>query len=84
MKARTPPSPIMTRVASVALLCVSTLAPLASAANDMVNIYSARKEALILPLLERFKADTGIGFRLITGKADGLLQRACAATGSVQ
>ncbi len=44
-------------------------------AQDMVNIYSARKEALILPLLERFEAETGIRFRLVTGKADGLLKR---------
>ncbi|MEM7206543.1 MAG: Fe(3+) ABC transporter substrate-binding protein [Pseudomonadota bacterium] len=42
---------------------------------DVVNIYSARKEALILPLLERFTADTGIDFKLVTGKADGLLKR---------
>ena len=54
------------------LLLTSLPAP----ANDgTVNIYSARKEALILPLLERFKAETGIGFRLVTGKADGLLKR---------
>ncbi|MEM7196247.1 MAG: Fe(3+) ABC transporter substrate-binding protein [Pseudomonadota bacterium] len=45
------------------------------AQNESVNIYSARKEALILPLLERFKEDTGINFRLVTGKADGLLKR---------
>lgn len=44
-------------------------------ANDTVNIYSARKEALIKPLLERFKEQTGIHYRLITGKADGLLKR---------
>jgi iron(III) transport system substrate-binding protein len=42
---------------------------------DEVNVYSARKEALILPLLERFKAETGIGFNLITAKADELLMR---------
>ena len=30
------------------------------ASNSVVNIYSARKEALILPLLERFKKETGI------------------------
>jgi len=40
-----------------------------------VNVYSARKEALILPLLERFKAETGIDFNLITAKADELLKR---------
>ncbi|MCY4050988.1 MAG: extracellular solute-binding protein [Gammaproteobacteria bacterium] len=44
-------------------------------AQDIVNIYSARKEALILPLLERFETETGIRFRLVTGKADGLLKR---------
>jgi iron(III) transport system substrate-binding protein len=42
---------------------------------DEVNVYSARKEALILPLLEKFKAETGIGFNLITAKADALLKR---------
>jgi iron(III) transport system substrate-binding protein len=42
---------------------------------DEVNVYSARKEALILPLLKRFKAETGIGFNLITAKADELLKR---------
>ncbi len=45
------------------------------AAEQVVNIYSARKEALILPLLKRFKQQTGINYRLVTGKADGLLKR---------
>ena len=40
-----------------------------------VNVYSARKEALILPLLQKFKQQTGIGFNLITAKADALLKR---------
>ena len=40
-----------------------------------VNVYSARKEALILPLLKKFEAATGIGVNLITGKADALLKR---------
>jgi iron(III) transport system substrate-binding protein len=42
---------------------------------DEVNVYSARKEALILPLLEKFKAESGISFNLITAKADELLKR---------
>lgn len=42
---------------------------------DEVNVYSARKEALILPLLKKFEAETGIGFNLITAKADALLKR---------
>lgn len=40
-----------------------------------VNIYSARKEALIKPILDKFSAKTGIKINLITGKADALLQR---------
>jgi iron(III) transport system substrate-binding protein len=42
---------------------------------DEVNVYSARKEALILPLLEKFKAESGISFNLITAKEDELLKR---------
>ena len=48
---------------------------LSQAADEVVNIYSARKEALILPLLERFKQETGTDFKLVTGKADALLKR---------
>lgn len=46
-----------------------------SASNETINIYSARKEALIVPLLEKFKAATGIQYKLVTGKADALLKR---------
>ena len=60
---------------SIILICIFTT-PHSLIANDkVVNIYSARKEALILPLLKRFKNETGINFRLVTGKADGLLKR---------
>ena len=40
-----------------------------------VNIYSARKENLIKPLLDKFSAETGIKTNLITAKADTLLTR---------
>ncbi|MCK5431126.1 MAG: extracellular solute-binding protein, partial [Gammaproteobacteria bacterium] len=40
-----------------------------------VNIYSARKEALIKPLLDQFTVETGIKVNLVTGKADTLLKR---------
>ena len=40
-----------------------------------VNIYSARKEDLIKPLLVQFEEKTGIKVNLITSKADALLQR---------
>ncbi|GAB4346385.1 MAG: Fe(3+) ABC transporter substrate-binding protein [Gammaproteobacteria bacterium] len=40
-----------------------------------VNLYSARKEALIKPLLDKFTAQTGIKVNLVTAKADALLKR---------
>ncbi len=40
-----------------------------------VNLYSARKEALIKPLLDEFSQKTGIKVNLVTGKADALLKR---------
>ncbi len=40
-----------------------------------VNLYSARKEALIKPLLDEFSNKTGIQVNLVTGKADALLKR---------
>jgi iron(III) transport system substrate-binding protein len=61
------------------LLFVLSLVMLVSlqsqAMADEVNVYSARKEALILPMLERFTAETGIEVNLITAKADELLKR---------
>lgn len=46
-----------------------------SFASTEVNVYSARKEALIKPLLKRFTKETGITVNLVTGKADALLKR---------
>jgi len=40
-----------------------------------VNVYSARKENLIKPLLDKFSAETGIKTNLITAGADKLLTR---------
>ncbi len=40
-----------------------------------VNVYSARKEQLIKPLLIQFSEQTGITVNLITGNADALLSR---------
>ena len=42
---------------------------------DEVNIYSARKENLIKPILDQFSAETGIKTNLITASADKLLTR---------
>ena len=57
------------------LLLLSLLISLPAFAAGEVNLYSARKEALIKPLLERFTAETGIDVNLITGKADALVKR---------
>lgn len=46
-----------------------------SALSAEVNVYSARSEALIKPLLEQFTADSGVKVNLITGKADLLITR---------
>ncbi|MBN3563389.1 Fe(3+) ABC transporter substrate-binding protein [Aliamphritea spongicola] len=43
--------------------------------SDLVNVYSARKEALIKPLLDKFEAETNIVVNLVTGNADALLKR---------
>ena len=73
----TPTRPVRVLAAALALATGALLPPGAlMASNDgAVNIYSARKEALILPLLERFRDETGIEFNLVTGKADELLKR---------
>lgn len=42
---------------------------------EQVNLYSARKEALIKPLLDKFTEETGITVNLVTGNADNLITR---------
>lgn len=61
-------------------LCATAMAvlmalPALGMADDEVNLYSARKEELIKPLLDRFTEQTGIRVNLVTGKADALLKR---------
>lgn len=47
----------------------------AAESQKEVNLYSARKENLIKPLLTLFTRQTGIKVNLVTGKADALLKR---------
>ena len=54
---------------------ISTIAHQNALSANELNVYSARKEALIKPVLDKFSASTGIEVRLITGKADALLTR---------
>jgi iron(III) transport system substrate-binding protein len=65
----------LSRLAGVGLAAALVIAPLASALTAEVNVYSARKEVLIKPLLDAFTAETGIAVNLVSGKADALLQR---------
>jgi iron(III) transport system substrate-binding protein len=52
-----------------------TLPALPALADGEVNIYSARKEDLVKPLLDDFSQQTGITINLVTGKEAELLQR---------
>lgn len=55
------------------LLLVVVLSPVLHAQD--VNVYSAREENLIKPILDRFSTETGIRINLITGGADELITR---------
>lgn len=50
-------------------------ASISAAVAAEVNVYSARKEALIKPILDKFTAQTNIKVNLVTGKADALISR---------
>ncbi len=70
-------------IKSTSLIALSTLGLCATlpaiasegASKGEVNLYSARKEALIKPLLDEFTKETGVKVNLQTGKADALLKR---------
>lgn len=65
----------MKRLITVALTLLTLLLGPVARADSVVNVYSARKEALIKPLLDKFSAQTGIATRLVTAKAGPLLER---------
>ncbi len=65
---------LTTRLSSLFLLPLLCWSLVASASPE-VNIYSARKEALIKPLLDRFEKEHGIKVNLVTGNGDALLTR---------
>lgn len=62
----------------LALVCSTVFlllgAPAASGATEL-NLYSARKENLIRPLLDRFTIETGIKVNILAADGTGLLQR---------
>ncbi len=58
----------------VSVLCLAITLPVTAFAEEL-NVYSARKEKLIKPLLDQFTESTGIKVNLLTGKADALLKK---------
>lgn len=58
----------------ISLLIASTVFSTSVLANE-VNVYSAREEQLIKPLLNAFSKDTGIKVNLVTSDDDPLLER---------
>lgn len=63
----------MKKIIASIFVVSSIMSPLVLA--EQVNLYSARKEALIKPLLDKFTEETGISVNLVTGKADNLITR---------
>jgi len=57
------------------LISVIILSACQQQASEEVNLYSARKEALMKPLLDAFTKETGVKVNLISSKADALLTR---------
>ncbi|MBZ0070593.1 MAG: Fe(3+) ABC transporter substrate-binding protein [Gammaproteobacteria bacterium] len=58
---------------AILLLLMPVSGPFALAAE--VNLYSARQEALIEPLLDRFTEQTGIRVNMVSAKDDTLIKR---------
>jgi len=65
----------MLRLAALTLTLIAMALGTIVHAGSVVNVYSARKEALIKPLLDKFSAQTGIEARLVTADAGPLLER---------
>jgi iron(III) transport system substrate-binding protein len=66
---------VTSRLLAIAAVGAVLGLPAAAGADGEVNLYSARQENLIKPLLDDFTRDTGIRVNLLTGRADELLQR---------
>lgn len=60
---------------TISILLTTLLIGACSAPSPEVNLYSARKEALIKPLLDAFTEESGIKVNIISGKDDALLER---------
>jgi len=63
------------QLAVMFVVAVSAAVMSAGTVADTLNIYSARQEALIKPLLDRFSNETGVEVNLVTGSGDALITR---------
>mgnify|MGYP003330093601 CR=1 FL=1 len=57
-------------IGTIGCLCLSSITY-----SKSINVYSARQEGLIKPLLDQFTDSSGIQVKLVTGKGDALLTR---------
>ena len=57
-------------IGAIGCLCLSSITY-----SESINVYSARQEGLIKPLLDQFTDSSGIQVKLVTGKGDALLTR---------
>ncbi|TCO78352.1 Fe(3+) ABC transporter substrate-binding protein [Chromatocurvus halotolerans] len=64
-----------TRLTVLFAAAVTTAVLSAGTVAETLNIYSARQEALIKPLLDRFSDETGVEVNLVTGSGDALITR---------
>lgn len=60
---------------SILYIILSAIIVAPVCAEEELNVYSARKEAYIKPLLDRFAAEQNVKVNLVTSKADALIQR---------
>lgn len=63
------------RAIPLLLLAALAAAPFSGAGASEVNVYSARQEVLIKPIMDRFTAVTGVKVNLVAGSADALIER---------
>ena len=60
---------------SIIYIILATLCSPVTHAQEELNVYSARKEAYIKPLLDQFAQQHNINVNLVTDKADTLIER---------
>ncbi|GAA6154188.1 extracellular solute-binding protein [Pseudoteredinibacter isoporae] len=61
-----------------AVVKTAEAAPVAAAEAPVVTVYSSRKEHLIKPLFDKYRAETGVDVRYVTDKAGPLMERLSA------